>query len=271
MSVNKIVKKITVPYIKGLKEKKQSIVVLTAYDAITARLIDQSSSDIILIGDSLNMVFAGENSTVNANMSQMLYHTRIVSKASKRALIVADMPFLSYQISQKLAIKNAGKFIQAGAEAVKIEGGKQNIKLVKKLTEIGIPVMGHLGLTPQSIHNFGGFALQATENSEQEELLEAAKNLEKAGCFSIVLEKIPADFAKRISESLRIPTIGIGAGVHCDGQVLVTEDLLGLFDEFQPKFVRRYNNLAEQIRKNLNDFTQDVRNKTFPNESESYK
>ena len=270
MSVNKLIKKRTVPDIIALKENKQKIVVLTAYDAITAKLIDQSSTDITLIGDSLNMVFAGEGSTITANMKQMLYHTKIVSTATKRALVVADMPFLSYQTSKKVALKNAGRFIKAGAEAVKIEGGKHNIKLVKALTEIGIPVMGHLGLTPQSINSFGGFSLQATTEESQNVLLESALELEKAGCFSIVLEKIPAELAKNVSEKLSIPTIGIGAGKNCDGQVLVTDDLLGLFDEFKPKFVRRYNNLAEQIRKNIEDFGNDVRNQSFPGEKESY-
>ncbi|MCB0280786.1 MAG: 3-methyl-2-oxobutanoate hydroxymethyltransferase, partial [Calditrichaeota bacterium] len=253
------IKQVSAQQIIRFKAEGKKITVLTAYDFITARILDEAGVDIVLIGDSLNMVFAGKENTLSATVDQMLYHSKIVASAVKRSLVVTDMPFLSFQVSTSEAIKNAGKFIaEAGVQAVKIEGGRRNKKLIRKLVDIGIPVMGHLGLTPQSIQQFGSYELRAKQEAESKQLMDDAKILEDAGCFSIVLEKIPAALAKDVSESLTIPTIGIGAGLHCDGQVLVTQDILGLFDLFKPKFVRRYNNMADQMRKNVADFIADI-------------
>lgn len=271
MSIHKEYKRITVPVLKEMKANGEKISALTAYDYSTAKILDSSGIDFILIGDSLAMVFAGEESTIPSTMEQMLYHSKIVSKAVSRSFVVGDMPFMSYQVSIPEALRNAGRFLQeSGVNAVKIEGGKRNIELINRLTEIGIPVVGHIGLTPQSIEQFGSYKLRAKESSEANILLEDAIALEKAGCCSIVLEKVPSKLATKISQSISIPTIGIGAGNGCDGQILVTNDMLGLFDDFKPKFVRRYNNLAEQMRKNISDFNSDVKNSSFPNESESF-
>ena len=271
MSIHKEYTKVTVPALKEMKTNGEKITSLTAYDYTTAKLLDQAGIDIILVGDSLSMVFAGEESTIPATMDQMIYHTTIVSKAVSRAMVVGDMPFMSYQGSTDKAIENAGRFLkESRANAVKIEGGKRNISLIEKLVGMGIPVMGHLGLTPQSIEQFGSYKLKAKENEEAEQLKEDAMALQDAGCFSIVLEKIPSDLAKHVSESIDIPTIGIGAGVDCDGQVLVTNDMLGLFDEFKPKFVRRYNSLAEQMRENFKSYVADVKSSEFPNTKESF-
>jgi 3-methyl-2-oxobutanoate hydroxymethyltransferase len=271
MSVHKEYKKITAPVLKEMKANGEKIACLTAYDYSMAGLLDQSEIDLILIGDSLAMVVAGEESTIPATMDQMVYHSKIVAKAVKRAMVIADMPFMSYQIDKKEAIRNAGRFMQeSGVNGVKIEGAGRNIELITELSEMGIPVMGHLGLTPQSIEKFGSYKLQAKNNEEAEKLIQDAKDLEKTGVFSIVLEKIPSDLAKKVSEAISVPTIGIGAGVDCDGQILVTNDMLGLFDAFKPKFVRRYNNLADQIRENLKSYSNDVKSNSFPNESESF-
>lgn len=268
MSVQTDIK--TIESIRAAKDQRL-LTALTAYDAITARLLDESGIDLILVGDSLNMVFAGEQTTIGATLEQMIYHSTIVRKAVQKAVVITDMPFLTYQVSHTDAIQNCGRVLkETGVHGVKIEGGMHNRELIMKLTRIGIPVMGHIGLTPQSIHQIGSYKTQGVTEEDAMKLQRDAEALSEAGCFCIVLEKVPAELASKISNLVSIPTIGIGAGPSCDGQILVTEDLLGLFDTFKPKFVRRYNNLAEQIRKNLSSFIDDVQQSRFPGEAESY-
>ncbi len=254
-----------------LMKSKEKIAVLTAYDHLMAQLLDETGIDAILVGDSVGMVVAGYGTTLPVTMDEIIYHTRTVRRGVKRALIIGDMPFLSYQTSVADALRNAGRFLQeAGAEAVKVEGGRHMAETIQKMTRIGIPVMGHLGLTPQSIHQFGGYGLRGQSPEEAQCLLEDARILAESGCFSIVLEKIPAHLARQITEQIDIPTIGIGAGPDCDGQVLVTHDLLGLFEEFQPKFVRRYAQLAGEMRGAFGNYIKDVKEGTFPGPEESY-
>lgn len=263
--------KITIKSFIQMKRQGEKIAVLTAYDFFTAKILDEIGIDSILVGDSANMVFYGAKTTLSMTMGQMLYHTKAVSSATRRALVIGDMPFLSYQTSVSDAIFNAGLFLkEGGAEAVKIEGGMEMIDTIKKIISVGIPVMGHIGLIPQSIHRFGGYHTQGKDEKSKKYLLESAKGLEQAGCFSMVLEAMPAELTKEITQSISIPTIGIGAGVHCDGQVLVVNDLLGLFDEFKPKFVRRYAHLSEEIRKACKEYLKDVKAESFPSEEESY-
>ncbi len=264
-------KKTTVPDIVRMKSQGEKIAALTAYDTLFASILDSAGIDIILVGDSGAMVFAGHETTLPITLDDMIYHTRAVRRGVQRALLVADMPFLSYQASAEQAVGNAGRLLkEAGAEAVKLEGGRHVVDTVRRLVEIGIPVMGHLGLTPQSIHVFGGYQVQATDDDRAQRLLEDARMLEEAGAFSIVLEKIPATLARRVTEALSIPTIGIGAGVDCDGQILVTHDMLGLFEKFHPKFVRRYAELGAEIRRACQNYASDVRSSKFPSPEESY-
>ncbi|MBL7033212.1 MAG: 3-methyl-2-oxobutanoate hydroxymethyltransferase [Candidatus Delongbacteria bacterium] len=261
--------KITVPQLQRLKEQGEKISVLTAYDLLFATLEDQAGVDCILVGDSVGMVFAGYENTLPVTLDEMIYHTRAVRRGVKRALLVTDMPFLTFQISPRETLRNAGRIMQeGGAEAVKIEGAY--CETVELLTKAGIPVMGHLGLTPQSIHQFGGYSLRGKSDSERQQIIQAARDLETAGCFSLVLEKIPADLATEISAMLKIPTIGIGAGVGCDGQVLVNYDMLGLFEDFKPRFVRHYAQLAEEIRQAVAAYVQDIKLGNFPGEKESF-
>ena len=263
--------KVTVKTFSQMKASGEKIAVLTAYDFFTARILDQIGIDCILVGDSAEMVFYGSKTTLSIGMDQMIYHTRAVSSACERAMVVGDMPFLSYQTSQSEAIRNAGRFLKEGrAQGVKIEGGLEMIRIVESVVQAGIPVMGHIGLIPQSIHKFGSFAVQGKDEKSKEYLVKSAKALEEAGCFSMVLEAMPSDLAKEISQSLRIPTIGIGAGKFCDAQVLVVNDILGLFEDFRPKFVRRYAHLAEDIRKACRRYLEDVKAGNFPSEEESY-
>jgi 3-methyl-2-oxobutanoate hydroxymethyltransferase len=271
MSLQKDVKRITVPTILRMKEKSEKITMLTAYDALMAQILDESGIDIILVGDSGGMVMGGHDNTLAVTMEEMLFYTRSVRRGVNRALLVADMPFLSYHTGINDAIKNAGLFLQeGGAEAVKLEGGKPVTDIIKKLVDFGIPVMGHLGLTPQSIHKFGSYRLQGKEESDIERFINDARLLEEAGAFSIVLEKIPARLAAKITESIKIPIIGIGAGMHCDGQVLVSHDMLGLYEKFKPKFVRRYAELGKQMMEAFADYIDDVKSQKFPSEDESY-
>jgi len=264
-------KKVTVPLLKEMKKQGQKIVALTAYDFLTARSLDKAGVDIILIGDSLGMVFQGLESTLPVTLEQILYHTQAVRKGVSRAMVVADMPFLSYQISEAVAIENAGRLLkEGGANAVKIEGGTHIVPIADKLIKIGIPVIGHIGLTPQSINQFGSYKVRAKEEKEAAELLSAAKALDDIGVAAIVLEKIPAGIAANITSAIETPTIGIGAGNDCDGQILVTEDMLGIFDDFKPKFVRRYANLSDNIRNAVEQYVSDVREKNFPADDESY-
>ena len=271
MSVNVEVKKVTVPRIINMKQKAEKISMLTAYDALISEILDQGGVDIILVGDSGGMVMGGYDSTLPVTMDEMILYTKSVRRGVKHALLVADMPFMSYQKSKESAIENAGRFLQeAGAEAVKIEGGQIVAGLIEKLVNYGIPVMGHLGLTPQSVNQFGGYGVRGKDKEMAEKLLFDAKILEEAGAFSIVLEKIPAMLAKEITEAVNIPTIGIGAGRDCDGQVLVSHDMLGMYDKFQPKFIRRYAELRSVMKSAFEDYIDDVKNSKFPNDDESY-
>jgi 3-methyl-2-oxobutanoate hydroxymethyltransferase len=263
--------KITVPKIVNMKHAGEKVACLTAYDGLLASLLDSAGIDIILVGDSAAMVFAGHETTLPMTMDQMIYHTRAVTRGVKRALVIADMPFLSFQITPAKALVNAGRFLQQGrAAGVKIEGGEPVAEAVKKITDVGIPVMGHLGLTPQSIWAFGGYRLRGKTEVEAEEIKKDAQILEKAGVFAIVLEKIPAALAEEITKSVSIPTIGIGAGPYCDGQILVTPDMLGLFESFKPKFVRQYADLAGTIRSAASKFSNDVKSRNYPTQEESY-
>ena len=265
------IEKITIPLLKKMKREGEKIACLTAYDWLMASLLDTAGIDLILVGDSGAMVFAGHETTLPITMDQMIYHTQAVSRGVKRALLIADMPFLSYQISPEKALENAGRFLkEGGAEGVKIEGGEPMGEIIHKLVNVGIPVMGHLGLTPQSIRAFGGYRVRGKGIEEAEELKRDAKILEQAGVFSIVLEKIPATLAEEITSSVSIPTIGIGAGPHCDGQILVTHDMLGLFESFKPKFVRRYTELAQIIRNATEQYINDIKKGKYPSKEESY-
>lgn len=264
-------KKVTVPSLKEMKQRGEKIVSLTAYDYLLASILDEVGVDIILVGDSGAMVFAGYETTLPITMEEMIYHVKVVSRGTKRALLVADMPFLSYQTSSTEAINNAGRFLkEAHAEAVKIEGGQPMAETIRKMVQVGIPVMGHLGLTPQSIHQFGGYKVRGINTTEAQKIVEDAAILDQAGVFSMVLEKIPTELAKEITDKVSVPTIGIGAGKYCDGQVLVTHDMLGLFEKFRPKFVRRYAEIGTEIRKACERFTSDVKEGKFPNSDESY-
>lgn len=265
------IEQVNVSYLMEKKQRQEKIIMLTAYDYPMARILDQSECDIILVGDSLGMVVLGYPDTLSVTMEEMLHHTKAVTRACQRCMVVADMPYLSFHLSEEDALKNAGRFIKEGrAQAVKIEGGKKRAHIVHHLVEAEIPVMGHIGLTPQSIHCFGGFRVQGKSLQKAIELVEDALALEKAGAFSLVLEGIPAELAKIITSRLSIPTIGIGAGLHCDGQVLVTYDIIGFFDRFRPKFVRRYMELKEDLQKAFQHFCNDVKEGNFPGEEESY-
>ena len=253
-----------------MKSKGQKITALTAYDYSMASILDDSGIDIILVGDSAANVIAGYRTTHPISMEEMLYHTRCVRKGVTKALLVVDMPFLSFQCSLEDSIYNAGLLIKEGAEAIKIEGGEEVYEIVKKLTDFGIPVMSHLGLQPQSVHKFGGFFTQAKHEEAARKLLEDAKYLEKAGAFSVVLEKIPEKRAKEITENIKIPTIGIGAGRFCDGQILVTYDLLGITEDFNPKFLRKYADFSGEMRKAFKNYIRDVRHGKYPSEEEAY-
>jgi len=264
-------KKVTTKILIEMKKRGEKIAMLTAYDFLIAKLLDEAGIDVILVGDSLGNVFQGHETTLPVTVDDMIYHAKAVCRAVKRAMVVVDMPFLSYQVSLEEAVKNCGRVLkETCAEGVKLEGGSEIIDVVYKLTSIGIPVMGHLGLTPQSIHKFGGYDVRGVDEKEAEKILNDAKELESAGAFSIVLEKIPSGLAKKITETISIPTIGIGAGPFCDGQVLVVYDMLGLFEEFKPKFVRRYAELSKIIRNAFENYISDVKSGKFPSESESY-
>ncbi|MEO0080477.1 MAG: 3-methyl-2-oxobutanoate hydroxymethyltransferase [candidate division WOR-3 bacterium] len=262
--------KVTTVRLVRKKQKQEKIVCLTAYDYPTAMILDQAGVDLILVGDSAANVVYGKPTTLTIGMEEMLYHTRAVASGVQRALVVADMPFLSYQVSVESAVENAGRLLKAGAEAVKLEGAGPVLETVKRLVDLGIPVMGHLGLTPQAIHKLGGTRLQARRPEEQEQLLADACALEQAGCFSVILEKIPAGVARRVTEKLHIPTIGIGAGPDCDGQVLVLHDMLGLTNLPPFKFVKRYANLWEEIAQAVRQFCEDVRQGRFPSEEHTF-
>lgn len=259
--------KITVTKLFKMKKEGEKIVALTAYDYPFARMVDGSGVHMILVGDSLGMVVQGESSTLPVTMDEMIYHTRLVSKAAEHAMIIGDMPFMSYQTGVSEAIANAGRFIkEAGAEAVKLEGGADVSDTINAISRASIPVQAHIGLTPQSVHQMGGFKVQRDE----ERLLNDARTVEAAGAFSVVLEGIPADIARKITEAISIPTIGIGAGPDCDGQILVLHDLLGLHDRHLPKFVKQYANLGEAARAALTQYVSEVQSGAFPGDEHCY-
>jgi 3-methyl-2-oxobutanoate hydroxymethyltransferase len=258
-------KKVTTLTFRQKKEHGEPISVLTAYDYPTALAMDKVGIDSILVGDSLGMVVLGYENTLPVTMEEMLHHCRAVARGSKTALLIGDMPFMSYQVSVEEAVRNAGRFLQGGGmDAVKLEGGRERVNAIGAITGAGIPVMGHLGLTPQSVHQLGGFRAQGKTAIAAKRLVEDAILLEEAGCFSIVLESVPARLAELISKKISIPTIGIGAGAGCDGQVLVTHDLLGLFDRFTPKFVKKYASFHSEMQRAFADYIEDVETKRFP-------
>ncbi|HLJ74740.1 MAG TPA: 3-methyl-2-oxobutanoate hydroxymethyltransferase [Thermoanaerobaculia bacterium] len=264
-------KRVTAPVIRGMKHA-QRIGMITAYDFPGAKVSDAAGADIILVGDSLGMVVLGYPDTLSVTVDDMLHHTRAVARGAQRALIVGDMPYLSYHISVRESVRNAGKFVQNGAHAIKIEGGKpQRIKTIEAILDAEIPVMGHIGLTPQSVNAMGGFKLQGKNADDAKRLIDEAVALDQAGCFSIVLECVPEELAALITGRVSIPTIGIGAGPSCDGQVLVFHDLLGLYDGHKAKFVRQYANIAEEMRAAIAKYLDDVREGRFPDsQSESF-
>jgi 3-methyl-2-oxobutanoate hydroxymethyltransferase len=267
-----MVEKVTVPHIVKQKLRGEKITCLTAYDYSFARILDAAGIDILLVGDSVGCVFQGQPNTLPVTLDDMVYHTQAVVRGRKRALVVSDMPFLSYHISKEQAISNAGRLVQqGGAEAVKLEGGLAMQAIIEAIVRVGVPVMGHVGLTPQSIHRFGGYKVQGKEKNQREVILRDASAVQDAGAFAIVLEGMPLDLAGEITERLAIPTIGIGAGGHCDGQVLVINDMLGLFDDFTPKFVKRYADLKEVTTHAVKSFISDVRGGKFPGEEHSFR
>ncbi len=263
--------KFTVLDFRRKKDEGNKITMLTAYDYPMAIAVDSSGVDSILVGDSLGMVMLGYDSTVQVTMDEMIHHSKAVTRGAKHAFVIGDMPFMSYQTSDEDAIRNAGRFIkEAGCEAVKIEGGEEAAQRVKAITGAGIAVLGHIGLTPQSISKLGGYKVQGKEHESAKRLLKDAVALEEIGCFAIVLECVPKELAREITKKLKIPTIGIGAGVHCDGQVLVTHDLIGYFDKFAPKFVKRYANINEDIKRAVSSFKEETEKSVFPDDEHSF-
>jgi 3-methyl-2-oxobutanoate hydroxymethyltransferase len=265
-------RKVTTQRLREWKQQGRRIACLTAYDALMAELLDQAGIDLILVGDSAGTVVQGLDTTVPVTMDEMAYHARIVTRAVERALVVCDLPFLSYQVSESEALRNAGRLLkETDCEAVKLEGGRAFARVVERLTESGIPVMGHLGLTPQAIHNFGTYRVRGREIDEAAQIIEDAKILDQAGIFALVLEKVPWKLAAEITKQVSCPTIGIGAGPHCDGQILVTHDMLGIFTRFHPRFVRRYAELAKEMTNAFENYVSDVRGGEFPSLDESYE
>jgi 3-methyl-2-oxobutanoate hydroxymethyltransferase len=271
MSVQKEVKRVTVKVLQEMKSRGEKIAMLTAYDFSMARIIDASGIDVILVGDSASNVMAGHETTLPITLDQMIYHAASVIRGAHRALVVVDLPFGSYQGNSKEALTSAIRVMkETGAHAVKMEGGSEIEESVKRILSAGVPVMGHLGLTPQSIYKFGTYVVRAREKEEAEKLINDARLLQEAGCFAIVLEKVPAALAAKVSSALRIPVIGIGAGGGVDGQVLVLHDMLGINTEFRPRFLRTYANLNEQISNAVEQYVKDIRSKNFPDPSEQY-
>ena len=259
------VKRVRAPDLKEMKQRGEKIAMLTAYDALMARLIERAGIDVLLVGDSVGMVLLGYDTTLPVTLDAMIHHTRAVSRGVQRALVVADMPFLTYQVTADEALRNAGRLVQeGGAQAVKIEGGRAVVDTVRRLVEVGIPVMGHLGLTPQAVHHLGGYRRQARSKADAQRLLEDAQALENAGAFAIVLECIPHEVARAVTEKLTIPTIGIGAGPHCDGQVLVSHDALGLSGDAAPSFVKHYAQLGAQLAEGVKAYIHEVKTGRYP-------
>jgi len=271
MSIHKEIKKVTTNVLQEMKHRGEKIAMLTAYDFTMAKIIDKSGIDVILVGDSASNVMAGHETTLPITLDQMIYHASSVIRAIDRALVVVDLPFGSYQANSKEALNSAIRIMkESGAHAVKLEGGREIKESIERILAAGIPVMGHLGLTPQSIYKFGTYNVRAKEEIEAEQLIEDAILLEQYGCFAMVLEKIPAKLANQVSKSISIPVIGIGAGGGVDGQVLVTHDMLGMTHEFNPRFLRRYLNLDESMASAFKQYISDVKRKDFPNEKEQY-
>ncbi|GMU08724.1 3-methyl-2-oxobutanoate hydroxymethyltransferase [Corallococcus caeni] len=264
--------KVTIHTLKRLKQSGQKICMVTAYDATFARILDEGGADVLLVGDSLGMVIQGQDSTLPVTMDQMVYHCAAVSRGAKRAHVVGDLPFMSYQVSPQEAVRNAGRLVSEGnVGSVKLEGGAEFADTVRAIVRASIPVMGHLGLTPQSVHKMGGYVVQGRDEDAARRMLEDALALEAAGAYALVLEGVPLELARTITQSLKIPTIGIGAGKHCDGQVLVCYDLLGMNPDFKPKFVKRFANLHGNITEAANTYFTEVRAGTFPDEDHSFK
>lgn len=270
MSINKDIKRITTETVRSMKGKEK-ISMLTSYDYTLAKMVDAGGIDVILVGDSASNVMAGHETTLPITLDQMIYHAQSVVRGAQRCLVVVDLPFGTYQSDPQRALDSAVRIMkESGAHAIKLEGGREVQKSIQKIVNAGIPVMGHLGLTPQSIYQFGTYKVRAKEDAEAEKLLDDAKLMEELGVFSLVMEKIPADLAKKVTESISIPTIGIGAGPNCDGQVLVLHDMLGMTHEFKPKFLRQYLNLNEEITNAVQRYVADVKSVDFPNENEQY-
>jgi 3-methyl-2-oxobutanoate hydroxymethyltransferase len=271
MSVNKEIKKVTTNTLLKLKASGQKISMLTAYDFSFAKIFDEAGIEVILVGDSASNVMAGHETTLPITLEQMIYHASSVIRGTNRSLVVVDLPFGSYQSNSEVALASAIRIMkETGAHAIKLEGGEEELDCVQRIVNAGIPVMGHLGLTPQSIYKFGTYSVRAKEEMEANKLKTDAILLEEAGCFAIVLEKIPAALAKEVTDNLTIPTIGIGAGMHCDGQVLVMHDMLGINTEFRPRFLRTYLNISEQVTSAVKQYITDIKDNTFPNENEQY-
>ncbi len=271
MSVHNEVKRVTSHTLQWMKSEGEKISMLTAYDYSMARILDDAGIDVLLVGDSASNVMAGHETTLPITLDHMIYHAQSVVRAISRCLVVVDLPFGSYQGNSKEALNSAIRIMkEAGAHAIKLEGGEEVLESIKRIISAGVPVMGHLGLTPQSIYKFGTYTVRAKEDEEAEQLLRNAHMLQEAGCFCIVLEKIPASLGKQVAEELKIPVIGIGAGNHVDGQVLVMHDMLGITKDFSPRFLRRYLDLYDQIKNATAQYIQDVKSKDFPNEKEQY-
>lgn len=271
MSTHGPLSQITTAAIRDMKQKKQKVTMLTAYDYGTAAIVDEAGIDIILVGDSLGMVVLGYDSTLPVTMEDMIHHTKAVCRGAKRAMVLGDMPFMSYQASVDEAVRNAGRFLQeAGAHGVKLEGGREVAEVTRRIASAGIPVMAHLGLTPQSVHQLGGYKVQGKGDAAARRMIEDAQILEEAGAFAVVLECVPVTLAREITESLTMTTIGIGAGVHCDGQVLVVNDMLGIFERFTPKFVKKYANLNSQMKEAVRQYCDEVRAGEFPDDAHSF-
>lgn len=263
--------KVTIPQLIQMKQDGERITMLTAYDYPFARILDGAGVDVLLVGDSVGSVVAGYETTLPVTVDEMIYHTKMVTRATQRALVVIDMPFMSYQVSVEEAIRNAGRMVkESGAEAVKLEGGQNQFDVISAITRMDIPVMGHIGLTPQSVHAMGGYKVQGKADAARQKVMDDALAVQEAGAFSVVLEGIPMSLAQEITEKLHIPTIGIGAGIHCDGQVLVIHDLVGLFNKKRPKFVKQYVNLWDVITKAVQDYCTEVREGAFPTDAHSF-
>ena len=264
-------RKMTVPEVRSMKERGEKLVCLTAYDYCFARILDEAGVDLLLVGDSLGSVVQGHDSTLPVTVEDIIYHTRAVVRGRRRALVVSDMPFMTFQLGVDEAKRNAGRLIQeGGAESVKLEGGVTQAATIEALVKMGVPVMGHVGLTPQSVHQFGGYRIQGRGEADARAILDDAMAVEQSGAFAVVLEGIPVQLAREITQRVSIPTIGIGAGMHCDGQILVVHDMLGLFDDFTPKFVKRYADLKGTIGGAVQSYMEDVRTEAFPAEEHTF-